>query len=165
MKWLLPLFLFCLTSCHHEPWQHTSIRNGNPQYDLAKLTYPASNPNNGIELEITRSGKEVHGYINVKQYDFPIHDNNPHQTLLTIETNRATKTFVITLLEGGQRARLTDSCLEYLLQTLELKPSVTLSSGHFSEILNTANFSRHYDALLREPHRLIPEKLITFEFY
>ena len=165
MKWLLLSLLFLLTSCHHEVWQHSSIRNGNPQYDLAKLIYPSSNPNSGIKLEMIRNGKEVHAYINVKQYDLPPYENNPHQTLLTIETNRITKTFVIPLLEGKQRARLTDTCLDYLLQTLELKPSVTLSSGHFSETLNATNFSRHYDALLRQPHRLLPENLITFEFY
>ena len=162
--WFLPLFIL-LTGCYREPWHHSSIRNGNPNYDLAKLTYPASTPNCGIELEITRYGKEVHGYINVQQYTLPHHDANPHETTLTIETNQASHTFVITLLAGDQRARLTDTCLDYLLQTLELKPSVTLTSGHFIETLDSSNFRRHYDALLREPNRLFPEKLVTFELY
>ncbi|MGE0199090.1 MAG: hypothetical protein AB7N99_09225 [Simkaniaceae bacterium] len=159
------IIVLLLAGCHREPWQHSSIRNGNGQHDLAKLTYPASNPNSGIELAITRHGKEILGYIHVHSYTLPLYQENPHETFLTIETEQASQTFVIPLFEGGQRARLSPICLDYLLQTLELKPSVTLSSGHFSETLNSGNFHRHYDALLREPSRLLPESLVTFELY
>lgn len=166
MKILFCLLLLLLTtSCHHSTWQHTSIRNGNDRYDMAKLTYPSSNETNGIELEMTRLGKEIHAYINVHCFELPMNENDKHATTLTISTNCATRTFVIPLLEGGQRARLTDTCLEYLLQNLELKPSVTLSSGHFSETLDASNFERHYDALLRKPSVIQPRSMISLELF
>ncbi|QVL56683.1 MAG: hypothetical protein KFB93_04690 [Simkaniaceae bacterium] len=165
MRILFLLFLFFLTSCHRSPWQHTSIRNGDNNYDMAKLTYPLSNETNGMELEITRYGKEIHAYINVHRFELPSYENDLHATSLTISTHSAKRTFVIPLLEGGQRARLTDSCLEYLIQNLELKPTVTLSSGHFSEELDASNFQRHYDALLRKPSIVEPRSMISLELF
>lgn len=165
MKFLLLSFLLLLTSCHREPWQHTSIRNGNPNYDMAKLTYPASNPTSGMELELTRTGKEIHGYVNVHHYELPSYQDDLHATTLTITTNCAARTFVIPLLQGGQRARLTDDCLDYLLQNLELKPAVTLSSGHFSQELESSNFERHYNALLRKPPVIDPRSMVSFEIF
>lgn len=132
---------------------------------MAKLTYPASSENNGMELEIARYGKEIHAYVNVHSYEFPTYENDLHATTLTISTNCASRTFVLPLLEGGQRARLTDTCLEYLLQNLDLKPAVTLSSGHFSQNLESSNFERHYDALLRKPRIINPKSMINFELF
>ncbi|MCB1107205.1 MAG: hypothetical protein KDK76_03825 [Chlamydiia bacterium] len=165
MKYLLILFTLLLTSCHRDGWHHTSIQNGNVRYDIAKLTHPSSSNSGGIELEITRFGKEIHGYINVHAFELPAYEDDPHATTLTISANCATKTFVIPLLEGGQRAKLTDTCLDYLLQTLELKPSVILTSGHFTEILDASNFERHYDALVRKPREILPQSIISFELY
>lgn len=165
MRILALFFLLFLTSCHREPWQHTSIRNGNAHYDMAKLTYPPSNPTSGMELELTRTGKEVHGYVNVHHYELPSHEDDLHATTLTISTNCASRTFVIPLLQGGQRAHLTDECLEYLLQNLELKPSVTLTSGHFSQELESSNFERHYNALLRKPPVIAPRSMVSFELF
>lgn len=163
---LLTLSLFLiLAGCHHEPWQHTSIWNGNAYYDMTKLTYPSSNPTSGIELELTRTGKEVHAYINVQHYELPPYQQDLHATTLTISTNCGNRSFVIPLLQGGQRAHLTDECLEYLLQNLELKPTVTLSSGHFTQELESSNFERHYNALLRKPPVINPRSMISFEIF
>lgn len=165
MRLIIPLLFLLLTGCQREEWRHTAIRNSNRDYDIAKLTYPPSNLNDGLELELTRYGKEIHGYINVYTFELPTYKEDPHATTLTIATSSVTQTFVISLLEGGQRARLTDICLEYLLQTLILKPTVTLFSGHFSQTLKAENFKRHYEALLREPSLLRPQNLITFEIF
>jgi hypothetical protein len=165
MRILASLLFIFFTSCHREPWQHTSIRNGNSNYDMAKLTYPPSHPMSGIELELTRTGKEVYGYVNVYQYEFPPYENDIHATTLTITTNSAKRTFVIPLFQGGQKARLTDECLDYLLQNLELKPTVTLSSGHFLQELESSNFERHYNVLLRKAPILNPRSMVTFELF
>ncbi len=165
MKYLLPFFILILTGCHRDGWQHTSIQNGNAHYDMAKLSHLPASATNGLELELTRYGKEIQGYVNVHTFELPIFGENIHATTLTISTNCASETFVIPLLEGGQRARLTDTCLSYLIQTLELKSSITLTSGHFSETLDSSNFTRHYDALLRTPSRILPQNMINFELY
>ncbi len=165
MRYFLPLFLLILSGCHRDGWQHASIQNGNAHYDMAKLSHPPTSPTNGLELELTRYGKEIHGYVNVHTFELPIFEEDIHATTLTISTNCASETFVIPLLEGGQRARLSDSCLDYLLQTLELKSSVILTSGHFSETLDASNFRRHYDALIRAPSRILPQNMINFELY
>ena len=132
---------------------------------MAKLSHPSISSTDGLELELTRYGKEIHGYVNVHIFELPIFEEDIHATTLTISTNCASETFVIPLLEGRQRARLSDTCLDYLLQTLELKSSVILTSGHFSETLDTSNFRRHYDALLRTPNRIRPQNMINFELY
>lgn len=165
MRLLLLLLLFLLVGCHRDGWQHTAIQNGNTRYDMAKLTHPPHSINDGIELELTRTGKEIHGYINVHAFELPPLEDDPYATLLTISSLSSERTFVIPLMQGGQRAHLTNTCLEYLLQTLELKPSVTLQSGYFSETLDASNFTRHYDALLRKPHALRPQNLVSFEIY
>ncbi|MBF5059528.1 hypothetical protein [Candidatus Neptunochlamydia vexilliferae] len=215
MKYLALALLLLLTSCCRDGWKHTAIKSGSPDYDISKLTHPASDPANGIELELTRYGKEIHGYIHVKTFELPSHEDE-HATTLTITTpqkpiliqglgvyqsqrsrfspieadpyprdkgdaeggeagdagagknqilsqNGFTKTFVIPLLEGGQRARLTDTCLSYLIQVLEMYDTATLTSGHFSETISGANFQRHHDALMRCPSALRPQNLITFE--
>jgi hypothetical protein len=120
---------------------------------------------NGIELELTRTRKEVYGYVNVYHYALLPHENDIHATTLTITTNSTKRTFVIPLLQGGQRARLTDECLDYLLQNLEMKPSVTLSSGHFLQELKSSNFERHYNALFRTPSPLDPRSMVRFELF
>jgi hypothetical protein len=132
---------------------------------MAKLSHPPMSSTDGLELELTRYGKEIHGYVNVHTFELPIFEGDTHATTLTISTNCASETFVIPLLEGGQRARLSDTCLDYLLQNLELKSSVVLTSGHFSETLDTSNFRRHYDALLRTSSRIRPQNMINFELY
>ncbi|MDN3509369.1 MAG: hypothetical protein P0S93_05075 [Candidatus Neptunochlamydia sp.] len=165
MRILYLLLLLFLAGCHHSTWQHTSIRNGNDRYDMSKLTCPPYNETNGIELEITRLEKEIHAYINVHHLQLPKNKDDERATTLIISTNCSTRTFIIPLLEGRQRARLTDTCFEYLLQHLELKPSVTLSSGHFSETLDASNFGRHYDTLLRKPSFIQPRSMISLELF
>ncbi len=162
MKYSLLIFLLLLTGCCRDGWKHTAIKSGSPDYDISKLTHPASDPTNGIELELTRYGKEVHGYIHVKTFELPSHEDE-HATMLTISTPRSNKAFVIPLLQGGQRARLTDMCLSYLVEMLEMNGAVTLTSGHFSETVSGENFHRHHDALMRRPSALRPQNLVTFE--
>lgn len=159
---LVLLFLF-LAGCHREPWQHTSIRSGDPNYDMAKLSYPSTDGAQGIELELTRCGKEIFGYIYVHQFDLP--SVEPNVTTLTIATNSTSRTFTLPLLQGSQKARLTDECLEYLLQTLTLKPSVTLSSGYFTQTIDATRFEQHYQALLRKPLLPHPRSMISFELF
>jgi len=158
--------MFLLASCHSGVWHYGSIRNSRPQYSFAKLTYPASHIHDGIELEIVCVGREeIYAYINVKQYHFIPHEGDALQTSLTIQTNHATKNFIIPLLEGRQRARLTGECLAHLLYSLERHLSVTLYSGHFSGTLNAENFKKHYHDLIAQPRRFLPEQLITFALY
>ncbi len=163
MKILLLLSVLFIASCHRSPWQHAFIRNGNDRYDLAKLIYPPSSDTQGIELEITRLGQEIQAYINVRHFKLPKNENDAQTTTVVISTHSATKAFVIPLLEGGERARLTAACLEYLIQNLELKTAVTLSSGHFSETVDASNFNLHYDAFMRKPSVIQPRSLIDFE--
>jgi len=137
-------------ACSHKgPWHCSFIRNSDAQYDLAKLVYASSNPYRGIELEIVRNGREVYGYINIKHCKFMCYDGHFHQTFLTIKTDHETKGFIIPLLEGGQRASLTDCCLQYLLQALEHNSSVTLFTVHFSETLNSTKFHYYYAQLMQ----------------
>jgi len=163
--WLFSFFILVLTGCHRDGWHHSLIQNGNATYDMAKLIHKASSPSSGMDLEFSRRGSMIHGYINVHAFELPSFDGDLYATTLTIETDLATKTFVIPLLEGGQRARLTDDCLEYLLQTLELKPHVTLSSGYFKEEVNSSRFVLHMDALQRSNSRIRPQHMINFELY
>ncbi|MEM8727209.1 MAG: hypothetical protein AAGE99_00620 [Chlamydiota bacterium] len=132
---------------------------------MAKLTYPSSDELTGIELEITRLGKEIVAHVNVHRFQLPSSEDDGGSATLTIGTDCLKKTFIIPLLEGRQRARLTDNCLEYLLQNLELKASVTLSSGHFSATLNASNFKRHYDAFLRKASIIQPRSTIDLELF
>lgn len=163
MKSVLFILFLLLTSCHRSPWQHTSIRSGNHRYDMAQLTYPSSSETNGVELEITRVGKEIDAYINVHCFELPKLSDDSHTTMLTIDASGATRTFVLPLLEGGQRAHLTETCLNYLLQILILKDSVILSSGHFSTVIDASHFERHYDALLKKPSVLQPRSMIRWD--
>ena len=96
---------------------------------------------------------------------FPSLKRIPTQPCLLFQQERQKKLSFVPLMEGGQRARLSDTCLEYLVQTLQLKKEVTLSSGPFTETLNSESFERHYDALLREPSRIKPQNLIHFELF
>ena len=146
------VLLLFLVGCHHESWHCSFIRNGNLQHDLAKLTYAPSSRRKGIEFEIVRNGKEIYAYINVKQYKIPCYHENPYQALITIKTDYDIDSFVVPLLEGGQRIHLTDCCLNYLLQALENHPSVTLSVGSFSETLNTKNFKYSYGKILKRSY-------------
>ena len=163
MKALLFLSLFLLASCHSDPWKTTAIYSSSREYTLARLSYPPSNPNNGMELEMTRFGEEIRAYINVYQYNFPLQNTN--KTHLTIQTEDRSQTFILPLMEGEQRVRLTDRCLEYLLTSLSTHSSITLSSGHFTQTIHTKNFKTHYKSLLRQPIFLRPENLINFELY
>ena len=162
------LFFFCVllfTSCHHNPWKNSSLSNGNERYDMAKLTYSCPKQKNELELELIRCGKEVYGYINTLCFELPRNKDDHHTTTLKITTDSGIKTFTILLLEGRKRARLSDTCLEYLLQNLELKSLVTLSCGHFSQILDTSNFQRSYDALMRKPPLIQPRSMIHLELF
>ena len=165
MKGLFILLLFLLVGCHHDPWKNTSIYSSSSQYTLARLSYPPSNPNKGIELEMTRLGEEVYAYVNVYQYTFPPKDSQLDKTTLTIHTEETAETFVLPLMEGGQRVRLTDPCLHHLLLSLSTHSTITLSSGHFSQVINTKNFKNHYKALLHKPSFIRPQNLINFELY
>ena len=164
MKVLLALLqlasIFFLTGCNRSPWQNVSISNS----DLAQLTYPPASEMHGMEFEMTRCGKKIDAYINIRHFELPIKGNGDQLTTLTITANSTSKTFVIPLLQGRQRGHLTDACLKYLLQNLRTHLSVTLSSGHFSETLNTSHFERHHNIFLQRP-RIIHRSMIGLELF
>lgn len=155
--------LTLLLGCYHDLWEHGALQSGKNRFNSAKLTYPPHSISDGIELELTRIGSEIYGYINVHAFELPPHMDCKSSTTLIISTHQKERIFEIPRLEGGQRARLTDDCLEYLLQILELKGSVTLKAGHYHETLDSTRFSKHYDRLTRVPIPIYPRGFVSFE--
>jgi hypothetical protein len=160
--------LLLLSSCNipkPNHWHSSAIRSVNPDYDLAKLIYPASNQTNGIEIELIRQGDLVRGYLNVYSSEIPALLHDPHKAKVVLITEKEEKTFAITRLEGGQRLALSHEGFETLISALKETPSLTIKTGHFTQTINSKSFEKKFGALLKKPFRFSPEKLVTFEFY
>ncbi|MCB1085223.1 MAG: hypothetical protein KDK60_03890 [Chlamydiia bacterium] len=161
----LSLLLLTLTGCQRGPWKHTVIQSSQREYDMARLTYPPTTPYQGIELELSRVGENLQGFINVHAFELPPLAENSQETQLQISDGHKTKTFILPLYQGGQRARLTENCLETLLEMLHTEKALTLTAGHFIQTIDSSRFKRHFEELMREPSRILPQNLITFEIF
>ena len=160
MKFLLAFPLLFLASCTKgDPWNESCIRSHVTKHDLAKLSYPPSNECEGLELELVRNGDEIRGYLNAYKSNF-----KEENSIITILSSDRKKTFEVTRLSGGQRLRLSEESLNYLIETL-LQESVTVYTSHFKQTYECYQFKNHFATLQKKPTPYLPEKLITFDLY
>lgn len=159
----LPLIFFCCQK--KDSWQHSAIRNTDPRYDLAKLTYPADTVHRGIEIELMRQHKGIEGYVNVYTFEVPPLEDSPHKAKISFLSDHHEYTFIVDRLQGGQRLHLSETALSTLLSLFEKHSEVTIEMAHYSQVFNTETFKRHYQKLCNLPPRFLPEKIVTFELY
>jgi len=162
---LFLLLLFFASCARQDPWHETAIRNTNPEHEMAKLAYPASNPHDGIQLEFVRHGDSLNGYLSILAFTIPPHPDHPKQTILTCQTCDEKRSFLIERLEGGQKLRLSQEAITFLINAFQNVPTVHLSLGHHSQTYKSAHFEKHFRSLHHLPPRYFPEKLVTFELY
>ena len=166
MKFPLLLLLFILSSCSHkEPWQHSAIRNTDPTYDMAKLSYEAESLNRGIRLELIRQSQTIEGYLNVLTFKIPPYRDNPHKAEVSLLANGMEFSFLIDRLDGGQRLHLSEKALEKLIELFQSYEEVTVHIAHYTQTFRSATFDKQYRKLCSQPPRLMPEKFVTFELY
>lgn len=165
MKLLLLTLILIFSSCSHkEPWQHASIRNSNPTYDMAKLSYEADSLNRGIRLELIRQDQAIEGYLNVLTFEIPP-QGNIHQAKVFFTANKAEVSFLVDRLQGGQRLHLSEKALDTLVELFQNYPEVTIRIAHYAQTFRSKTFDKHYRKLCSQPPRLMPEKFVTFELY
>jgi hypothetical protein len=166
MKLFLFVVLITLISCSHkEPWQHSAIRNTNPNYDMAKLSYEADSLNRGIRLELIRQSQTIEGYLNVLTFEIPPHGENLHQAEISLIANGKEFSFLIDRLEGGQRLHLSEKALDKLIELFQNYEEVTIHIAHYTQTFSSVSFDKQYRKLCFTPPRFMPEKFVTFELY
>lgn len=165
MKLLLLTLIFIVSSCSHkEPWQYNAIRNSNPTYDMAKLSYEADSLNRGIRLELIRQDQAIEGYLNVLTFEVPPH-GNVHQAEVSFTANGTEVSFQVDRLEGGQRLHFSEKALDTLIELFQNYPELTIHIAHYAQTFRSMTFDKHYRKLCSQPPRLMPEKFVTFELY
>ena len=159
----LPLIFFCCQK--KDSWQHSAIRNTDPRYDLAKLTYPADTIHRGIEIELIRQHEGIEGYVNVHTFEVPPFQDELRSAKISFFSDNLEYNFIVDRLQGGQRLHLSEAALSTLLSLFEEHSEVTIEMAHYSQAFNGAAFTRHYQKLCNLPPRFLPEKIVTFELY
>ena len=166
MNLLILLLIFIFSSCSHkEPWSHSAIRNTDPNYDMAKLSYEADSLYRGIRLELIRQGNSIEGYLNVLTFEVPLLENHPHQAQVSFTASETEHFFLIDRLEGGQRLHLSEKALAQLIELFQTAPEVTVHTAHYTQTFRSFTFDKHYRKLCSQPPRFLPEKFLTFELY
>ncbi|MEM7175132.1 MAG: hypothetical protein AAF443_04290 [Chlamydiota bacterium] len=153
--------LGCSTS---SPWKEVAILNDDPDYELVKLTYSADNLFNGIELELTRYGNAIRGYLNANRYSFPMNEKDPQHIGVAISSERGNQRFLAERFEGGQRLRLPEQAVTHLIETLMENFAVTIRCGYFKQMLLPDQFHRHYQTLVMGPPSFLSKERVNIEW-
>lgn len=166
MRWLLSLLLLSSFSCHHkEKWQYTAIRNTNPSYDMARLSYRVTSRDQGMLLTFVRQYKEIQAYLHVYTFEIPYYQDNPHLAKINIKTDTEAFSFCVDRLKGGQRLHLSSDACAMLTNLLKKYPEVIIEVGHYSQTFCSTTFNKSYHKLCNLPLYLMPEKIVSFELY
>lgn len=166
MRFLLFFVLLLSLSCHHKKdWQYTPIRSLDSNYDMAKLSYPASSASKGILLELIRQHKEIQGYLNVHTFEMPYYKDNPHLAKINFKAGKEECSFIVDRLTGGQRLHLSQPSFIKLTNLLREYPEVTIQVGHYFQKIHSTTFNKKYNKLCKYSLYWIPERIVTFELY
>ena len=158
----LLFFIGCATS---SPWKLTGLPNADPDYEIVRLSYPATDALHGMKLEFVRYGTECYAYIHAAGYAFPFYQGKENQAKVSFYTERTAMHFIAFRCEDGQRLRLTEEAAAALATSLKKGESVTLSCGHFSQSVSASYFCRAYRTLYKRPARFVSKERVHVAFY
>lgn len=152
-----------LLACqHNDRWRNVTIRTGNEQFDSSKLIYPATNFCHDLEMEFLYTGKKLHAYINVYAETIPCYQEDTQVALLVLDVKGHQYDFLVDRLSGGQRLKIPDDSLNFMLGLLEKYPYVTLTLGNaYRTKINALDFNKHFKMLKAKKLSMISSNPIS----
>lgn len=157
------LLNFLFSACYQaDPWRNLTIKTGHADYDSSKLIYPATNFSHDIELEFLYTSGKIHAYINVYSQIIPPYQGDDKVASLSFDVKEHHYELLVDRLSGGQRLKIPEDSLGFLIQLLEKNSSVlmTLKEGYRTKI-DTKDFKKHFNILKTKPLSFIPNDPVS----
>lgn len=153
------LFAILLFGCSKsDNWNVSHVRTGDKAYNSSKLSFAASDPINGIDVEMLKMQNSFRTYLQVHSHMIPAYKDNPKEAFVSLESEDGSVNGLAIRHEGGQRLLLSDVHQKFLLSHLIEKKPVTIRVEGYSITLNAENFSEHYEEL-QSPSLTIPFRI------
>ncbi len=152
MKRLLVLSLLIFAGCNSKDrWSTHYVQADETQYASSKITYPALDKVNGMDVEMLMTQGKLYTYIHVHSQTLPVDPHNPKEIKLHIKTEEKIVEGIAYRHEGGQRALLSEALQTALIDALTKEKNVTLEVAGFSTELSSETFSDHFQELEKTP--------------
>jgi len=157
--------LLLLACQHNDRWKNVSIRTGNGQFDSSKLVYPATNFCHDLEVEFLYTDKHLHAYINVYAETVPAYEEDPQVALLVLHVKGQQYDLLVDRLSGGQRLKIPQESLNFLIDLLEKYPYVTFTLGSiYRTKINALDFNKHFKMLKAKKNPMLSSNPISLAF-
>lgn len=140
------LAFYCAISCSHpcRQWELIKIKADCPPITYYQAYLSASNPFNGIEIELLSTGAETQLYLNVLALQFPHCPENENQTEVTICIDDMQYVVNAERFLGGQRLLLPEEAQQLIICALIENRPVDISAGRYQATIVPDNFLKIY---------------------
>jgi hypothetical protein len=156
------LIFLCLSCYQSDRWRNISIKTGNPQFNSAKLVYPATNFSHDLEVEFLYTANTLHAYINVYSQTIAPYEGDESVASLSLDVKGHHYHLLVDRLAGGQRLRIPDQSLDFFIQLLEKHSSLVLSlKEHYKTKILCKDFKKHFNTLKTKPLPFVPNDPIS----
>ena len=145
---ILDCLLFCSACQHHDRWKNINIRTGSKAYDASKLVYPATNFCHDLEIEFLYTDHKLHAYINVYAETIQSYEEDSQVALIFLDVKGHHYDLLVDLLSGGQRLKIPEDSLNFMIGLLERYPYVTITLwSSYRTKINAQDFNKHFKML------------------
>jgi hypothetical protein len=127
--------------------------------------YPATNFCHDLEMEFLYTDKTLHAYINVYAESIPAYQEDAQVALLVLDVKGHQYDFLVDRLSGGQRLKIPEDSLAFMINLLEKYPYVTMTLGSaYKTKINALDFNKHFKMLKAKKLSMISSNPIGLAF-
>ena len=144
------LLLFISISCQSNgrSWVFEENNCCYPKYSCSRIILPATEPSDGIELEITQNSLETRAYIN--SITLPITPSNPNDRSIEIPYSTDNEEHIAhgKVFEGGQRILLYEGDKQKIISSLTHGKDIKIHLGFYNIIIPSDGFAAKYEKMM-----------------
>ncbi len=144
MMGIKSISLLLLTACTSSHWAVDEIPSGRGAPAFVRLSYPASDPIHGIDLEILQEG----AYLAVHSTPVAAIKGDPHAVHVCLRSKGHQSKGTAYRLQGGQRFRLSSEMRNEIISYLREGEEITIQLNGYRTILKSEDFEKKYAAFL-----------------
>lgn len=118
------------------------------RYSCSRIILPATDPSDGIELEITQNSHEIRAYIN--SITLPITPSNPKDHSIEIAYTIDNEEHIAygQVFEGGQRILLFEEDKEKIISSLTHGKDIVIHLGFYNITIPSEGFASKYQKMM-----------------
>lgn len=140
------LFLFSCSEQNH--WAVDHIHSDKAEYSFAKISCPALDPVNGIDIEFVNNSDQVQAYLTVHSTPIEPLNGAPQSVAVSIRSSQEKFSCTAYRFQGGQKFLLPPEIAENIISLLKNKQEITILLNGYRTVLKPTDFEKKYETFL-----------------